>query len=320
MRTLLFLICICIVTSCTYQFNLEDKLYECTKINLHAKDINPDQLILDFESFLVKDNFLKNNSPDSYLQLVDSLTQSSSFNILIPKKLETPLFISFSVPGINNYCEKNVFDSIEIKASRIFEWQNEVGNAFQKMGNTGELDQLKLTTDLMKIFKKNDFQHPIYKLYFFNLLTMYISNLKENKGVLTKLPAWSEDDNDIKLNERNVFGVYVNSNNEILVRDKPMVLKSLKKSAKEFISNPNQKSDLAESPTKAIISLKNDRGTKYKVYIDVLNELKAAYNELRNEKAMELFNLPYEKLEKTQQKEIRKMYPLVISEAEPTAF
>ncbi|MFK8010341.1 MAG: ExbD/TolR family protein [Saprospiraceae bacterium] len=321
MKSLLFLICICIVISCHSRFELEGKLYECAKKNLASKDIDPDQLIVDFETYLIQKKFLNGTSPDNYLQLIDSLTQPIPFSISIPKELENPLFISFSVPGINNYCEKSNFDSIEIKTSRIFEWQNEVGKVFQKMRDTGELDQGKLTKDLMHVFKGNDFQHPIYKLYFYNLLTMYISNSKQDQGVLTALPPWSENEPDItKLKERNVFNVYVNSKNKILVRNKLMKLKDLKMSAKEFINNPNQKSDLAEYPYKAIISLKNDRGTSYKTYLDVFNELKAAYNELRNEKAMELHNLPYEKLEKPQQKEIRNMIPLIISEAEPTAF
>jgi hypothetical protein len=38
----------------------------------------------------------------------------------------------------------------------------------------------------------------------------------------------------------------------------------------------------SDNPDKAIISLKNDRETEYKVYIAVQNELVAAYNELRN--------------------------------------
>ncbi len=37
-----------------------------------------------------------------------------------------------------------------------------------------------------------------------------------------------------------------------------------------------------DNPEKAVISLKNDRETDYKVYIAVQNELVAAYNELRN--------------------------------------
>ena len=41
-------------------------------------------------------------------------------------------------------------------------------------------------------------------------------------------------------------------------------------------------SSSSDNPEKAIISLKNDRETSYKVYIAVQNELVAAYNDLRD--------------------------------------
>ena len=47
------------------------------------------------------------------------------------------------------------------------------------------------------------------------------------------------------------------------------------------------------------------------------NELAAAYNELRNDASLNKFGERYTDLNKTQQKEIRKMYPQKISEAEP---
>ena len=43
----------------------------------------------------------------------------------------------------------------------------------------------------------------------------------------------------------------------------------------------------------------------------------AAYNELRNEEALNKFGERYANLNKTQKKEIRKLYPQKISEAEP---
>ena len=39
-----------------------------------------------------------------------------------------------------------------------------------------------------------------------------------------------------------------------------------------------------------IISLKNDRGTQYQAYINVQNELAAAYNELRDEISKQKWN------------------------------
>jgi predicted amidophosphoribosyltransferase len=46
----------------------------------------------------------------------------------------------------------------------------------------------------------------------------------------------------------------------------------------------------SDHPDKAIISLKHDRETTYGRYIEVQNELVAAYNFLRNREAERLFN------------------------------
>lgn len=157
-----------------------------------------------------------------------------------------------------------------------------------------------------------------FLLLIFFLVTTQIA---EDKGITIKLPPWSEDEPDItKLNERNVYSVLVNANNDLLVRDVPMKVTKLRENAKEFIYNPENRPDYAERPDKAIISLKNDRGTKYKAYIEVYNEIKGAYNELRNEEAQRMHNKDFEFITSEQQKEIRAKIPLVISEAEPTAF
>lgn len=47
------------------------------------------------------------------------------------------------------------------------------------------------------------------------------------------------------------------------------------------------------------------------------NELKAAYNELWNAKALDMFSKPFNMLEEDQIAEVRKVIPFVISESEP---
>ena len=100
-----------------------------------------------------------------------------------------------------------------------------------------------------------------------------------------------------------------------------MDIKDLKENAMEFIANPNKREDLAERPTKAIISLKNDRGTNYETYLEVYNELKAAYNQLWTDLSQRKYGVPYtDDLPTAYKREIRKEIPFVLSEAEPTAF
>lgn len=157
-----------------------------------------------------------------------------------------------------------------------------------------------------------------FLLLIFFLVTTTIA---EDKGVLVKLPPWSnEPPPELKLNQRNVYSVLVNANNQLLVRGELTDIENLRENAKEFIMNPNKRSDMAEKPTKAIISLKNDRGTKYTTYLEVWNELKGAYNELREVESQNRFNKSYEFIDREQKKAINADIPLVISEAEPTNF
>lgn len=157
-----------------------------------------------------------------------------------------------------------------------------------------------------------------FLLLIFFLVT---TTILEDKGVLVKLPPWSNEPPDVqKMNTRNVYSVLVNANNQLLVRGEPTPLDRLREDTKEFIMNPKKLENMAEKPTKAIISLKNDRGTKYGTYLEVYNELKAAYNELRNEEAKKRHGKEYEFCTGEQRTAIRSAIPLVISEAEPTSF
>lgn len=158
-----------------------------------------------------------------------------------------------------------------------------------------------------------------FLLLIFFLVT---TTIDVDKGITVKLPPWSEDEPDItKLNKRNVYSVMVNAQNELLVRGEPAQVKNLKENAMEFILNPMKREDLAEKPTKAIVSLKNDRGTNYKTYLEVYNELKAAYNQLWDDECRKTYGVAYsDDLPIDVRRAIKAKIPFVVSEAEPTDF
>jgi len=158
-----------------------------------------------------------------------------------------------------------------------------------------------------------------FLLLIFFLVT---TTIVEGKGITVKLPPWSEEDPDItKLKSRNVFAVLVNAQNDLLVRGESMDITMLREKTKEFIVNPTKREDLAERPTKAIITLKNDRGTNYETYVAVYNELKAAYDELWDEMCLRKYGVKYsEDLPLAWRKSIKDEIPMVLSEAEPTNF
>lgn len=155
-----------------------------------------------------------------------------------------------------------------------------------------------------------------FLLLIFFLVT---TTMDVDKGIARKLPPII-DDPTIKpppIKERNVFVVLLNSNDYLFVEKDYMDIKDLRGEAKKFISNFGRLENYSENPKKAIISLQNDRGTSYEMFIAVQNELTAAYNELREEEAQKRFGKPFDELTEDQAKEVRDFYPLNISEAEP---
>jgi len=168
----------------------------------------------------------------------------------------------------------------------------------------------------------------------FLLLVFFLvtTTIAADKGISVKLPPWPEDDQEIEIvdvQNRNVLVVLINSADQLLVEGQFTDIKELKGITKEFVDNNGRNPELSDNPDKAIVSLKNDRGTSYDIYIQVQNEMKAAYNELRDEKAKEMYGKTYSELRACRKKsqecvdrsnEIKKMYPIKVSEAEPEAY
>ncbi|HRI28035.1 MAG TPA: biopolymer transporter ExbD [Chitinophagales bacterium] len=154
-----------------------------------------------------------------------------------------------------------------------------------------------------------------FLLLIFFLVT---TTMDTDKGLLTLLPPWSnEPPPDIDINRRNVLDILVNARDQLLVKGKPLDISELKDLTKKHVTNNGIDPQYSDNPQKAVVSLKNDKGTSYNMYISVQNELKAAYNELRDEYAKTKFGLKLNDLNEAQQKEVKEFYPLGISEAEP---
>lgn len=166
----------------------------------------------------------------------------------------------------------------------------------------------------------------------FLLVTFFLltSSIDTDQGITRKLPPPVIEKTEIDIKTRNVMNVLVNKSDLLLVQGKPMNIRDLKDNAKEFLTNPQNRDDFPEMEekeigelgkvrvTKGIISLKNDRGTSYDMYIQVQNELTSAVNELRDELSKDRFGTKYADLTSAKKTEaINKAIPVAISEAEP---
>ncbi len=167
----------------------------------------------------------------------------------------------------------------------------------------------------------------------FLLLIFFLvsTTMEVDTGIYKKLPPIPEKNvkNDQKVKKRNVLSILVSSNNDLMVNGELMDISQLREKTKEFILNPQNKKDLPEKHVKTIpffgdvmvskglVSLQNDRGTSYEMYIKVQDELAQAARELKDEKAMQKWGKKYSELDEEQQKAVKKYVPMAISEAEP---
>ncbi len=182
-----------------------------------------------------------------------------------------------------------------------------------------------------------------FLLLIFFLVT---TTIETDAGLDRMLPPIEPPENSVVIKEKNIFTVNINKNGQLLVEETLMELKDLREAAKIFLDNgadgscnycQGRKDPMSsDNPTKAVISLKNDRETKYSTYITVQNELVGAYNELRNREAQRLFGRNFTAMEadylnpetpisvrntlKEKIKQIQDMFPQKLSEAETSTY
>ena len=173
-----------------------------------------------------------------------------------------------------------------------------------------------------------------FMLLLFFLLT---TSMDTDQGLPRRLPQPPDKnasvDTEIKVRERNVLKINVNFQNQILCGGDYIDIKQLKQRAREFILNERNDEHLPEIVTEEVpyfgnvsftkfhvISLQSDRGTLYQAYIDVQNELAAAYTELRDEISQRQWGRKFADLNEDQQAAVQIVYKQSISEAEPKSY
>lgn len=184
-----------------------------------------------------------------------------------------------------------------------------------------------------------------FLLLIFFLVT---TTMDVDSGIARKLPEKTDQQSDVIVKEKNVLDIVVNRNNQLLVENEYVKVTDIKRLAMKFIDNggglgtpiddkPGEPCDYcggakdpssSDHPTKAVISLQSDRGTKYGMYVSIQNEIEAAYNQLRNDLALKRYGRSYDALLqdyndnpiesiKVKIDNLKDKYPQIITEPEP---
>ncbi|MBO4692537.1 MAG: biopolymer transporter ExbD [Bacteroidales bacterium] len=168
----------------------------------------------------------------------------------------------------------------------------------------------------------------------FLLLVFFLitTTMDVDKGLQRKLPPMPEENqqqDEVKINRRNIVVVKINAQDRIMVGSKPTDVSEIKDQIVEFLTNPNDDPNKPEKEvkfikglgnyavSKGVVSLQNDKGTLYNTYIQVQNEIVRAINEIRDQFSTQHYGKKFAQLDEDHQKIVKEAVPQNISEAEP---
>jgi len=148
-----------------------------------------------------------------------------------------------------------------------------------------------------------------FLLLIFFLVT---TTIETDAGLDRMLPPIEPPETDVVIKQKNIFEVIINKNGQLFADEELLEVSQLREKAMAFLDNGGAPSGTADycnycqgarnasssdNPSKAIISLKNDRETPYGTYITVQNEIVGAYNDLRNRESQRLFKRDFTSME-----------------------
>ncbi|MEX0662486.1 MAG: M56 family metallopeptidase [Balneolaceae bacterium] len=119
--------------------------------------------------------------------------------------------------------------------------------------------------------------------------------------------------------KRNLLQILLDAQGSLLMNEEPTKMNDVKNRIKQFVDNNGRKPDLSENSQEAIVSIKTDRNTSHELYIDLLDEVLAAYSELRDKAAQDRFGTTFSSMEENsdQWTEVKEIYPKRISIVPP---
>lgn len=316
-------------SSFAQDFHLENRVFDCLIGTLDDMGVDFKKGLSELEDQCIKNGILADKSGESYYLSFSNLNRMEEYNF----RLQSSVFDSLKSANIKIDDErfvkckelcKTFQNSSSYKYSKIF-LLNTMVDSLKKSGN---FDLEDISSSTLKILEPDDFENEFYKMTTLFILTAAVNSNKESE---IKLPPWSEDKLPLNIESRNLLIVHVSENNDTCtLNGRKIYIDSLVTIIIKYIkSDPN---DIAMPELKPVIidligecyqsqlviSLSNERSTRYDTYIKAFELLKTAYSKARDEKSIDYFGLKFDKLSQQQQDAISLLIPMCLIEKETT--
>jgi len=151
-------------------------------------------------------------------------------------------------------------------------------------------------------------------------------NIEDETNIKRKLPPLPDKENpqqESQMLKNNILVVQLTTHKDVVLIETgaqesgqgfPLEITKLKTFIKEFVDNNGRDMNLAEKPDKAVISIKSTAKAHWESFIATQDAITAAYKEMRNTASIIKFGKEYDDLNESENKEIKKIYPLKLTE------
>ena len=139
------------------------------------------------------------------------------------------------------------------------------------------------------------------------------TSMDVDKGLLRQLPPPDPEQEEqvADISRDKAMAIRLAADNSLSIDDEAVPISQLKQRVVDFIIH-------CEKPQDHVISIDISREADYNTYFSMQNEIVAAYNLLRNQRAQKLFKQPFDACSEEQKETIRSYYPQRVAETYPT--
>lgn len=330
MRTLFTLILTLLFTSCNgTNYKIEKQLFDCLVSSAKTVGVDLNKELKAFENHLIDCDVLKDRSGESYFQIYKQIEKENNINFSFSYSLlDTISFHSNSknLKEIQLDCSDNfekILNSEDYKKSKLYE----LNIILDSERESGRISASEIASTITNFLTPADFDQNYYKM---TLMLTLVASQDIQTGLEKRLLPLPKNDGRTQIKERNIVNIHVTENpDSVLFNNRMIAIKKLSEMTKGFILS--NKTDTLKPElrhiniqnigdcyqSKLIISLSNEKKTKYETYVKVQNQLLKAYELARNDVSMKYFKKQFSALSNSEKKAIKELIPSRIRESEP---
>ncbi|MCC4212311.1 ExbD/TolR family protein [Leeuwenhoekiella parthenopeia] len=144
------------------------------------------------------------------------------------------------------------------------------------------------------------------------------TTIETDKGLSQTLPdPCLTKDCTAEIAERNLLRISINGNGEYLINERVIQLEELSTQVVNFVMNTEKSAVKPSKPENAVVNLELSRELDYGTYIQVLDGVKQAYQQMRSDYSFERFSKALDQLNERELEQVLQAYPLNLGESAP---